>query len=41
MTGVVTVRPDHDIPTCAELLTRMVADAEAIIKGRLAGMLAS
>lgn len=29
----------HDIPTCAELLTRMVADAEAIIKGRLGGML--
>ncbi len=28
----------HDIPTCAELLTRIVADAEAIIKGRLAQM---
>ena len=29
----------HDIPTCAELLMRMVADAEAIIKARLGGML--
>ena len=28
----------HDIPTCADLLSRMVADAEAIITGRLAGM---
>jgi nitronate monooxygenase len=29
----------HDIPTCAELLTRIVADAEAIIKARLGGMI--
>lgn len=30
----------HDIPTCAQLLERMVADAEAIIRGRLNSMLA-
>ena len=30
----------HDIPTCAVLLARMVADAEAIIRGRMAGFLA-
>lgn len=30
----------HDIPTCAELLSRIVADAEAIIAERLAGFLA-
>ena len=30
----------HDIPTCEVLITRIIADAEAIIKGRLAGMLA-
>jgi nitronate monooxygenase len=30
----------HDIPTCAELLGRIVRDAEAIIRERLAGMLA-
>jgi nitronate monooxygenase len=30
----------HDIPSCEELITRMVADAEAIIKGRLAGFIA-
>ena len=30
----------HDIPTCQELVSRIVADAEAIIKGRLAGMIA-
>ncbi|PKP98438.1 MAG: nitronate monooxygenase [Alphaproteobacteria bacterium HGW-Alphaproteobacteria-13] len=29
----------HDIPTCAALLRRMVDEAEAIIQGRLAGML--
>lgn len=28
----------HDIPTVAELITRIVADAKAIITGRLAGM---
>ena len=30
----------HDIPSCEELITRMVADAEAIIKQRLAGFIA-
>ncbi|MFM5885689.1 MAG: NAD(P)H-dependent flavin oxidoreductase [Novosphingobium sp.] len=30
----------HDIPTCDELVTRIVADAEAIIRQRLSGMLA-
>jgi NADH:quinone reductase (non-electrogenic) len=29
----------HDVPTCQELISRIVADAEAIIRGRLAGML--
>ncbi|MFC9994347.1 NAD(P)H-dependent flavin oxidoreductase [Nocardia sp. NPDC127526] len=29
-----------DIPTCAELVSRMVAEAEELIKARLAGMLA-
>lgn len=29
----------HDIPTCQELLSRMVADAETIIRSRLGGML--
>ena len=29
----------HDIPSCAELVKRIVADAEAIITGRLAGMI--
>ncbi|RVU07703.1 nitronate monooxygenase [Novosphingobium umbonatum] len=29
----------HDIPTCAALLARMVGEAEAIIRERLAGML--
>ena len=28
----------HDIPTCEVLISRIVNDAEAIIKGRLAGM---
>jgi nitronate monooxygenase len=27
----------HDIPTCHDLVARIVADAEAIIRGRLAG----
>ena len=31
----------HDIPSCAELLTRMVADAETIIGQRLARMVAA
>ena len=30
----------HDIPTCEELISGMVRDAEAIIKSRLSGMLA-
>jgi nitronate monooxygenase len=30
----------HDIPTCEELITRIVRDAEAIIRGRLTGLLA-
>ena len=29
----------HDIPTCQELIDRIIGDAEAIVKGRLAGML--
>ena len=29
----------HDIPTCQELLDRIMADAESIIKDRLAGLL--
>jgi nitronate monooxygenase len=29
----------HDIPNCAELIDRMVADARAIIADRLAGMI--
>ncbi|QIG80791.1 NAD(P)H-dependent flavin oxidoreductase [Stakelama tenebrarum] len=28
----------HDIPSCEELVTRIVADAEDIIRGRLAGL---
>lgn len=31
----------HDIPTCAELIHRIVREAEEIIHGRLAGMLAA
>ncbi|MDR7102341.1 nitronate monooxygenase family protein [Croceicoccus sp. BE223] len=31
----------HDVPTCAELVARIVADAEAIIRARLSGMLAA
>ena len=30
----------HDIPTCAQLLSRMVAEAEDVIRGRLGGFLA-
>lgn len=30
----------HDIPTCAELVGRIMSDAEAMIKNRLSGMLA-
>ena len=29
----------QDIPTCQELVSRIVADALAIVRGRLAGML--
>ena len=31
----------HDIPTCAELAARIVAEAEAIIASRLARMIAA
>ena len=31
----------HDVPTCAELIHRIVREAEEIIQGRLAGMVAS
>jgi NADH:quinone reductase (non-electrogenic) len=30
----------HDIPTCKELVDRMIAEAEAIVRGRLEGFLA-
>jgi len=30
----------HDIPSCQDLIDRIIGDAEAIIKGRLAGMIA-
>ncbi|HVR91978.1 MAG TPA: nitronate monooxygenase family protein [Novosphingobium sp.] len=30
----------HDIPTCEVLISRIVADAEAIVRGRLEGMVA-
>jgi nitronate monooxygenase len=29
----------HDVPTCQELISRIVADAESIIRSRLAGMM--
>jgi nitronate monooxygenase len=29
----------HDIPTCAELVSRIIRDAEAIIQSRLEGMM--
>lgn len=29
----------HDVPTCAELIGQIMADAEDIVRGRLAGML--
>ncbi|WP_428310550.1 NAD(P)H-dependent flavin oxidoreductase [Hydrocarboniphaga sp.] len=31
----------HDVPTCEVLIKRIVADAEAIIRGRLSGLLAA
>ncbi|MFN3552325.1 MAG: NAD(P)H-dependent flavin oxidoreductase, partial [Novosphingobium meiothermophilum] len=30
----------HDVPTCAELVSRIVAEAETIIRQRLTGMIA-
>ncbi len=29
----------HDVPTCRELIDRIMAEAEAIIRGRLPGLL--
>jgi hypothetical protein len=29
----------HDIPSCQALIDRIIGDAEAIIRGRLGGML--
>jgi nitronate monooxygenase len=29
----------HDIPSCAELVSRIMRDAEAIIQSRLEGMM--
>jgi nitronate monooxygenase len=31
----------HDIPTCKELIDRIMAEAEQIIRGRLEGFLAA
>jgi hypothetical protein len=31
----------HDIPTCAELVSRIVSEAKAIIQSRLEGMLST
>jgi nitronate monooxygenase len=31
----------HDIPTCKELIGRIMAEAEAIIRSRLEGLLAA
>ena len=31
----------HDIPTCAELISRIMAEAETLVRGRLEGMLAA
>jgi len=31
----------HDIPTCNELITRIMSEAESIILSRLEGMLAT
>ena len=30
----------HDVPTCAELINRIMSEAEALIRNRLEGMLA-
>ena len=29
----------HDVPTCAELIERIMAEAERLIRGRLEGLL--
>ena len=29
----------HDVPTCKELIDRIIAEAEGIVEGRLAGMM--
>jgi NADH:quinone reductase (non-electrogenic) len=31
----------HDIPTCKQLIDRIIAEAEAIIRSRLEGLLAA
>ena len=31
----------HDIPTCRELIDRIMTEAEALIRGRLQGLLAA
>jgi nitronate monooxygenase len=31
----------HDIPTCKELIDRIMSEAEAIVRGRLEGMMAA
>jgi len=31
----------HDIPTCKELIDRIMAEAEVIIRGRLEGLLSA
>jgi nitronate monooxygenase len=31
----------HDIPTCAELVSRIMREAESIIRGRLEGMMST
>ena len=31
----------HDVPTCQELVDRIMVEAEELIQGRLAGLLAS
>jgi NADH:quinone reductase (non-electrogenic) len=31
----------HDMPTCKELIDRIIAEAEAIIRSRLEGLLAA
>jgi nitronate monooxygenase len=31
----------HDIPTVQELIDRIISDAEGIVRGRLAGLIAA